>query len=475
MFEVILIINILIALAIIFLERKDTSATLAWIMVLLFIPILGTIFYIVFSQNISRQKIFRLYENEEEMISASLKKQSVAIGEGTFEFENKIAAKWTDLIKLNQSCSHAYFTQDNSIELFIDGKEKMKALFDDIENAKSYVNVQYFIIKKDIVGDAFLKLLIRKAMEGVEVRLLVDALGSRGINKELVRELKESGGQYAEFFPSKFKLFNTKLNYRNHRKIVIIDNEIGYVGGFNIAREYVGLKRKFGYWRDTHLKIRGGSVLDLNARFLLDWRSATREKFNMEEVFMEEQEGSGNIGVQIVSSGPDNTREEIKHGFFKMITSAKKSIYIQTPYFVPDAPILEGLKMAAQSGVEVNVMIPCMPDHMFVYWATYSYVAELMEEGVNVYIYDNGFLHAKVLAVDDEICTVGSTNFDRRSFKLNFEANAFIYDAEFTSKIVDSFKEDIKLSYKLTQELYDQRGSWIKIKEVFSRILSDVL
>lgn len=475
MFEVILIINILIALAIIFLERKDTSATLAWIMVLLFIPILGTIFYIVFSQNISRQKIFRLYENEEEMISASLKKQSVAIGEGTFEFENKIAAKWTDLIKLNQSCSHAYFTQDNSIELFIDGKEKMKALFDDIENAKSYVNVQYFIIKKDIVGDAFLKLLIRKAMEGVEVRLLVDALGSRGINKELVRELKESGGQYAEFFPSKFKLFNTKLNYRNHRKIVIIDNEIGYVGGFNIAREYVGLKRKFGYWRDTHLKIRGGSVLDLNARFLLDWRSATREKFNMEEVFMEEQEGSGNIGVQIVSSGPDNTREEIKHGFFKMITSAKKSIYIQTPYFVPDAPILEGLKMAAQSGVEVNVMIPCMPDHMFVYWATYSYVAELMEEGVNVYIYDNGFLHAKVLAVDDEICTVGSTNFDRRSFKLNFEANAFIYDAEFTSKIVDSFKEDIKLSHKLTQELYDQRGSWIKIKEVFSRILSDVL
>ena len=256
---------------------------------------------------------------------------------------------------------------------------------------------------------------------------------------------------------------------------MIIDNEIGYVGGFNIAREYVGLKRKFGYWRDTHLKIRGGSVLDLNARFLLDWRSATREKFNMEEVFMEEQEGSGNIGVQIVSSGPDNTREEIKHGFFKMITSAKKSIYIQTPYFVPDAPILEGLKMAAQSGVEVNVMIPCMPDHMFVYWATYSYVAELMEEGVNVYIYDNGFLHAKVLAVDDEICTVGSTNFDRRSFKLNFEANAFIYDAEFTSKIVDSFKEDIKLSHKLTQELYDQRGSWIKIKEVFSRILSDVL
>lgn len=475
MLQIIIIINILIALAIIFLERKDPSATLAWIMVLLFIPVLGTIFYIVFSQNISRQKIFRLYENEEQMISTSLTKQKNAITDGSFPFENEAAEKWSDVIKLNQTCAHAYYTQDNDISLITDGKEKMKALFDDIDNARSYVNIQYFIVKKDIVGDAFLKLLIKKAREGVEVRFLVDALGSRNINRDLVKIFKESGGHYAEFFPTHFKLFNTKLNYRNHRKMAIIDDKIGYIGGFNIAREYVGLKRKFGYWRDTHVRIKGGSICDLNARFLLDWRSATKEKINIGEKFFEPIKEYGNMGVQIVSSGPDNDREEIKHGFLKMITSAKKSIYIQTPYFVPDAPILESLKMAAQSGVDVNVMIPCMPDHMFVYWATYSYVAELMEVGANIYIYDNGFLHAKVLAVDDEICTIGSTNFDRRSFKLNFEANAFIYDIGFTKKVVESFRKDTEKSHRLTAQLYENRGAWIKIKEVFSRILSDLL
>ncbi len=472
--EVILIINILIALTIIFLERKDSSATLAWIMLLIFVPILGIIFYIIFSQNVSRQKIFKMYENEENVVASSLKSQNEAMCENSFSFTNDVAEKWVDLIKLNQTCAYAYYTQDSRLELLTDGKEKMKSLFDDIENAKEYVNVQYFIIKKDIIGDTLLKLLIRKAKQGVEVRLLVDALGSRGINKELVNMLVESGGKYAEFFPTKFKLFNTKLNYRNHRKLVVIDNKIGYIGGFNVAREYVGMKRKFGYWRDTHVRLKGSSVFDLNARFLLDWRSATREEIDLTRAFAPTSYNFGNSGVQIVSSGPDNTKEAIKHAFLKMITSAKKSIYIQTPYFVPDAPILESLKMAAQSGVEVNVMIPCMPDHMFVYWATYSFVAELIEVGANVYIYDNGFLHAKVL-VADEVCTIGSTNFDRRSFRLNFEANAFIYDSDFTKKVVESFKEDIGKSHMLTKELYEQRGNIIKIKEVFSRILSDVL
>ncbi len=472
--EVILIINILIALTIIFLERKDSSATLAWIMLLIFVPILGIIFYIVFSQNVSRQKIFKMYENEENVVASSLKAQNEAMCENSFSFTNDVAERWVDLIKLNQTCAYAYYTQDSRLELLTDGKEKMKSLFDDIENAKEYINIQYFIVKKDIIGDTLLKLLIRKAKQGVEVRLLVDALGSRGINKELVNMLVESGGQYAEFFPTKFKLFNTKLNYRNHRKLVVIDNKIGYIGGFNIAREYVGMKRKFGYWRDTHVRVKGSSVFDLNARFLLDWRSATREEVDLTRAFMPISYNFGNSGVQIVSSGPDNTNEAIKHAFLKMITSAKKSIYIQTPYFVPDAPILEPLKMAAQSGVEVNVMIPCMPDHMFVYWATYSFVAELIDVGAKVYIYDNGFLHAKVL-VADEVCTIGSTNFDRRSFRLNFEANAFIYDSDFTKKVVESFKEDIEKSHMLTKELYEQRGVIIKIKEVFSRMLSDVL
>lgn len=469
------VINIIISFIIVFFDRKNPTASLAWIMVLFLVPGVGIILYFAFSQNISRQKIFTMSYNEELLLTTSLKHQNLAIENGEFVFENEAAKKWQDLIRMNQVCSAAYFTQDNQVEFFSDGEEKMRSLFRDIKNAKQCINIEYFIVKHDIVGDNLLEALIEKAEEGVKVRLLVDALGSWRINKKLVEKLITVGGNYAEFFPTKWKFFNTKINYRNHRKLAIIDDDIGYIGGFNIAREYVGLKKKFGYWRDAHVKIRGGSVCDINARFLLDWRSATKEKINMEDVFFEPKNMPGNVGVQIVSSGPDEVLEQIKRGLLKMITSAKKNIYIQTPYFVPDMTILESLKMAAQSGVDVNIMIPCIPDHMFVYWATYSYVSEIMEVGGNVYIYDNGFLHAKTMAVDDEVCTVGSANFDIRSFKLNFEANAFIFDKKFTKEVVDSFKKDIELSHMLTKELYAQRGVCIKIKEAFSRLLSDIL
>lgn len=469
------VINIIISFIIVFFDRKNPTASLAWIMVLFLVPGVGIILYFAFSQNISRQKIFTMSYNEELLLTTSLKHQNLAIEKGEFVFENEAAKKWQDLIRMNQVCSAAYFTQDNQLKFFSDGEEKMRSLFKDIKNAKQCINIEYFIVKHDIVGDNLLEALIEKAEEGVKVRLLVDALGSWRINKKLVEKLISVGGNYAEFFPTKWKFFNTKINYRNHRKLAIIDDDIGYIGGFNIAREYVGLKKKFGYWRDAHVKIRGGSVCDINARFLLDWRSATKEKINMEDVFFEPKNMPGNVGVQIVSSGPDEVLEQIKRGLLKMITSAKKNIYIQTPYFVPDMTILESLKMAAQSGVDVNIMIPCIPDHMFVYWATYSYVSEIMEAGGNVYIYDNGFLHAKTMAVDDEVCTVGSANFDIRSFKLNFEANAFIFDKKFTKEVVDSFKKDIELSHMLTKELYAQRGVWIKIKEAFSRLLSDIL
>lgn len=469
------LINILISFVIVFLDRKDPTATLAWIMVFFLVPGFGILLYFAFSQNISRQKIFTMSYNEELLLTTSLANQNKAIENGEFKFHNKVAQKWNDLIRMNQVYGTAYFTQDNSVTLFTDGIEKMKSLYKDIENAKKSINIEYFIVKHDIVGDNLLERLIKKAEEGLEVRLLVDALGSWRINKNLVKKLIDAGGKYAEFFPTKWKFFNTKINYRNHRKLAILDDEIGYIGGYNIAREYIGLKKKFGYWRDAHIKVKGGSVCDINARFLLDWRSATKEKVNMEDVFFAPEKTSGDVGVQIVSSGPDSVHEEIKIGLLKMITSAKDSIYIQTPYFVPDVTILECLKMAAQSGIDVNIMIPCMPDHMFVYWATYSYVAEIMKAGGKIYIYDNGFLHAKTMAVDDEVCTVGSANFDIRSFKLNFEANAFIFDKEVTCEVVKSFKEDVKLSHMLTEEIYNSRGIWIKIKEAFSRVLSDIL
>lgn len=471
-------INFIIAFAIIFLERKDPTATLAWIMVLFAIPVAGILLYFFFSQNIAKQKVFYLTENEKSLVTASLAKQADKIRKGTYPFKKSEVKTWDDLIELNQNYGRAYFTQNNNIDLFADGNDMFAQLLSDIKEAKESINVMFFILKNDEMGRTLINALTEKAEEGVAVRLLVDALGSRTIGKRFTGKFRDAGGRFATFFPPKFKVLefvNSKLNYRNHRKLVAIDNEIGYIGGFNVAREYIGLKKKFGYWRDTHIRIQGGSVQDINARFLLDWRCASDDVDNIAEIFYEPDEDKGQMGVQIVSCGPDSEDEEVKRAFMKMITSAKNNIYIQTPYFVPDAPILESIKMAAQSGVDVRIMIPCMPDHVFVYWATYSYCGEIIRAGGRVFIYDEGFLHAKTMTADGQVATVGSTNFDVRSFRLNFESNAFVYDSEFAGKMEDMFHEDMKSCHELTKELYDNRSRIIKIKEPIARLLSGIL
>lgn len=469
------IVNFFISLLIIFVERKNPAATLAWIMILFLIPIGGIVLYIFLSQNIARKKIFRLTKDEEWLTTNSLEKQNAEIQNRSFAFTNHESKLWRDLIRLNQIYGRAYFTQDNSVQIITDGTLLFQELLRDIENAKESINVMSFILRNDAVGKAFVDALTEKAKSGVEVRLLVDALGSRVVNHGMMRQYIEAGGKYALFFPAEIKIINRRLNYRNHRKLVIIDDSIGYVGGFNIAKEYLGLKKKFGYWRDTHLRIIGGSVQDMNHRFLMDWRFASKEQMDISNIFFEPPDTAGTTGIQIVACGPDSDRQEVKRAFMKMITSATKNIFIQTPYFVPDQSILESLKMAAQSGVDVRIMIPCKPDHMFVYWATYSFIGEMLKDGVRVYIYENGFLHAKTITVDGEVCSVGSANFDNRSFKLNFEANAFLFDAHVTKELEKIYKEDMKHCRQLTWKEYLARPTKIRIKEAFSRLLSDFL
>lgn len=467
--------NMIIALTIIFLERKNPSASLAWILVLFVLPVLGIFLYLMLSQNISRYKISRLTEIERRVIGEGLELQIQQVEEGTFPYANEEAVKWKHLIKLNQVYGQAFLTQDNDLEIFDDGKKMFHSLMRDIRNAKEYINVEYYIIKDDMVGHRLLDALVQKARQGVEVRLLMDALGCRFINNRRLKDFLDAGGKTAYFFKPRLKYLYLKMNYRNHRKIVVIDGKIGYTGGFNIAREYLGFKRRFGYWRDAHIRICGGAVQDLNARFILDWRFASKEPMELTEVYLEVHKGSGQIPVQIVSSGPDSVREEIKRSMMRMITYAEKSVYLQTPYFIPDPSMLESLKMAAQSGVDVRIMIPCMPDHIFVYWATYSYCGELIKSGARVFIYDRGFLHAKTLVVDGEVATIGSANFDRRSFRLNFESNAFVYDKAFASHMEELFLSDMERGHELTIQEYKKRSLMIKFKEAISRLLSDIL
>jgi cardiolipin synthase len=472
---ILFVIDFFLAITVIFIERKTPAAALAWVMVIFLVPVVGIFLYIMISQNIAKQKIYRLTKRDKEIIEARLSAQKEAIRNDRFDYVSPEESTWKDLIVLNQNYAQAHLSQNNRATIFTDGIHLFDSLLEDIAEAKESINIQYFIVKNDITGRRLITALTAKAREGVRVRFLFDALGSRRISATKLAEFTEAGGTYALFFKPKFRYLNMKLNYRNHRKIVVIDGRVGYLGGFNIGNEYIDQKKKFGHWRDTHLRLTGGSVADLNARFVLDWRTASGEDIPLEAAFETQPESAGKTAVQIVSSGPNSVKEEVKHAYLRMISQATKNIYIQTPYFVPDLSLFEALQNAALAGVDVRIMIPHMPDHVFVYWATYYYCGLLLNAGVRVFIYDEGFLHAKTMCVDGQVCSVGSANFDIRSFRLNFETNAFLYDEDEAYKLQAIFEQDMADSTELTRQLYAKRSLWIKFKEGTSRLLSDLL
>jgi len=473
--SIVLVLNIMLAIFVVFLERRDIGTTWAWLLVLLFIPLVGFVVYLLFAQNLSRWKLFKWKDFGKSKTSKLSEEQNQLLLEGRFRVTNQTAAVHMDLIHLHAFNNHAIYTEDNEVDLITEGREKFDRLLQDIREAKEHIHVQYYIIRKDSLGKKLLAALTEKARSGVRVKILYDAMGSRTVSARFFRAFCEAGGEVAAFFPSRFRLINLRLNYRNHRKMVIIDGKIGYTGGFNVGDEYLGLDKKFGYWRDTHLRIRGTVVFALQTRFILDWNQASNHDFTYDPWFFPKAESTGSIGMQIVTSGPDSEMENIKIGYIKMIMSARKSVSIQTPYFIPDASLLDALRIACMSGVEVNLMIPNKPDHPFVYWATLSHVGELLKTGANVYIYNKGFIHAKTIVVDEEISSVGTANIDVRSFKLNFEVNAFLYDKAFASRLTRIFEQDMRDCQLLTLELYRQRSRWIRIKESVSRLLSPIL
>lgn len=474
-YSFIYVINFFFALIIIFLERKNSSATLAWLLLLLFAPVLGFIFYIMFSQNLTRRKMFKFKVTESRVQDKLINKQLRAIDENNLLGPKEIFSDYKSIIRMNLLNNSAYFSQDNEVQIFSDGYDKFHDLFTEIEKARDHIHIMYYIFRKDALGEKILEALKKKSEEGVQVRLLIDSIGSRELDEKYLDTFTNDNFKYAYFFKTKLKLINLKLNYRNHRKIVVVDGVIGYLGGFNLGNEYLGDNDQIGYWRDTHLKIRGTGVHTMQIRFLLDWRKASKEDLTISKWFLPEPSIIGNTGIQIVSSGPDSKQEQIKQGFIKMINLAKKSIQIQTPYFIPDDSILEALKIAISSGVEVKLMIPNKPDHPLVYWATYSYAGELLRAGGRVYTYEQGFLHAKTIVVDEKISSVGTANFDIRSFKLNFEVNAFIYSEEISKSLSNDFNNDTILSYELTKDAYYDRPTFIKIKEAIARLFSPIL
>ncbi|MDF2886682.1 MAG: phospholipase D/Transphosphatidylase [Lacrimispora sp.] len=487
--EHLIYINLILSVMIVFFQRRDPKAVWTWLLALYFIPVFGFLFYLILGQDMRKGKMFRVKEVEDRM-RYSARNQEEFLKSHDIGLDSSLARDYSDLVVYNLETSGSVLTVDNTVVIFTDGEKKFQDLREELSRATHFIHLQYYIIKNDELFDSIIPILTERAKAGVEVRILCDGMGGRFMRKSKWEKLKESGVKVGIFFPPVLGRLHLRINYRNHRKIVVIDNRIGYVGGFNIGREYISKDPKFGYWRDTHLKLQGGSVLSLQIRFALDWNYAVGENlFKNMTYFCEGEDGTcldnlgvvdlnqteRKLGIQIIASGPDARSRQIRDNYIRLFSKAKDHIYIQTPYFVPDDAVLSALKVAARSGVDVRLMIPCKPDHPFVYWATYSYVGDLISEGAKCYTYENGFLHSKGVMTDGKVSSYGTANMDIRSFELNFEVNAVIYDEETTRELEALFLEDLKVCREITQERYEARSIFIRIKEQGSRLLSPLL
>ncbi|ABJ68324.1 cardiolipin synthase [Pediococcus pentosaceus] len=466
------LINIIIALTIALMEKRDISAAWAWLFVMLLLPGIGFIIYLFFGWKLNQRQIFDLKAQKRLGISdmAEYQKRNPK-NKPTLDtnLEN-------DLVQMFLNTDNAILTTKNDLKIFTDGHEKFNSLFEDLKKAKHHINIEYFTIYDDQLGKKLRKILVQKAREGVQVRVLYDLFGSKGSKQKFFKELIQAGGEVTPFMKSKLGYYSFRINFRNHRKIVVIDGSVGYIGGFNIGDQYLGRNKRFGNWRDTHLRLEGSVVLQLQSRFFMDWNaSAKRQKVQFSLDYFPQSNVQNNIPMQIVSSGPENDVQKIKQGYIKMIMGAKHSIWIETPYFIPDDALMEALLIAIRSGIEVRIVIPQMPDHPFVYRATEYYVQQLLKAGARIYSYQNGFMHAKTIVVDNMITSVGSANWDIRSFKLNFEANAFMYDPKVAEQIIATIKNDLKDARELDEEYFKQQSSWKKFRQLASRLISPIL
>ena len=476
-----LIINTAGAIITVFHRPRNIPATLAWLLVLVMLPGVGFLVYAFLGRGIAEDNIFALSHQDHiglaqlrDFIIADLKNLQRPT------HENDTTEKARGLIEYFDRTEDAPMTHHNSVRLFTDGEEKFKYLFTDLKIAQKFIHIEYYSFINDEIGNEFLDLLVKKAKQGVQVRLIFDPWGSAGANKKWFAPLTEAGGEVIPFITSRDLIRKTRLNYHLHRKIVIIDGKIGWTGGFNVGDQYLGRSKKFGYWRDTHIRIVGTSVLALQERFLMDW-NASIERYDQRITFKNEyfpkpsKIAVGETPIQIVSDGPDSSEDILKGGMMKMLLTAKKSVWMQTPYLVPDDSMLSALTVAARSGIDVRIMIPCMPDHPFIYRATQYYANLLTGFGIKIYVYNNGFMHAKTAICDNAYCFVGSMNQDYRSYALNFECNAYIYDSAVSQQLTQDFEADMEKSTLLTPEIIHDQSHWLHFKQYFSRLLSPIL
>ena len=470
------IVNAIVSISVIILERRRPEKTIAWLMVFVIFPPLGLFLYIFLGRNWKKHKLN----------SGKLRYHNDYLNYQLLQSKN---LKYTTLMQLIQNNGGSPIFENNSVKIFNNGEDKFKALKEEIKQAKHHIHMEYYIVKNDDIGNEIKNLLIQKSKEGVKVKFIIDKVGSSHLKKEFTDELKENGIDvvfYSYFLAPLLKQINTQINFRNHRKIVIIDGRVGFIGGMNIGDEYLS-KGKLGFWRDAHIMIKGDCVLGLQSVFIDDFymikkadKKEVKDFDNMKikelDKYFPDEPSSDGKSMQLMKSGPNSPNPSIMQGVVKMLSLAKDHIYIVTPYFIPTESIMSELKVAVLSGVDVRIIFPGKYDHFYVYHASRTYLAELVKGGIKVYFYkQDSFIHSKVITIDGEIASVGTANMDIRSYELNYEINAVIYDDKVTKEFERLFFHDLKESKIATIEDFDNTPIHMKFMEGVARLFSNLL
>nr|WP_321450239.1 cardiolipin synthase [uncultured Carboxylicivirga sp.] len=455
-------------------ENRSPLKAISWILVLLLLPGLGIVFYIFFGQNLRKEKIIaRKGLKNHDLLTDLAHSQSYKLAEGEMNDYPELS-KNKKLVQLLLNNSSSILTIGNRVKVLNNGTATFDAILKAMRNAKKFIHLEFYIFDQDQIGNEILQILREKAKEGVEVRFLVDDVGSWELKKPFFERLKADGIEAYSFLQVRFPTFTAKVNYRNHRKIVVVDGEIGFVGGHNVANRYIEGSPEYGIWRDMHLQIQGDAVNALQAVFLIDWFFVSQTDI-AEQFYFPAKEPIGDKVMQIVASGPDTDWPAIMMGLYQAISMAQKYVYITTPYFMPTESVLLALKAAALGGVDVRILIPEKSDAYFTALCTKSYLKEMLESEVKFYYYQPGFLHSKMMVVDDELCIIGTANMDFRSFEQNFEVNAFIYNEETAKEVKAYFMNDLEDARKVVLDEWLQRPLWQKTKESFARLFSPLL
>ncbi|AQP53129.1 cardiolipin synthase [Vagococcus penaei] len=471
------LLNFIFAFYLVFYREKDTSVTWAWLLCFIMVPVVGFLLYIFFGYGLKGE----VFEDVRNQLNQEFKALDLPENRQHDLYNNRASAHDNQLlVNFLDDLTDFPLTHYNSFDLYTDGKKKFDALKADLEAATETIHIEYYAFVTDELGMSIVDILTRKAREGVAVKLLYDALGSKGTDVKKLKPLRDAGGEVTIFITSQRSLKYFRANYHDHHKLVIIDSKIGYIGGFNVSDQYAGTTRKFGYWRDTHVRLYGPIVSLMQLKFLTNWNVSVpkerRVQLTRNLLFVDQSlELSEGVDMQLISSSPDSNRQEIKLTFIKMIFAAKKRIWIQTPYLIPDDSVIDALRIAQKSGIDIKIMIPNKPDHPFIFRVTQFYAEVLIKENVDIFSYQGGFLHSKVMIIDDDISIVGSANQDIRSYKLNFEASIVSFSKELNHELSQAFDKDLLISDQWTQQTFDQMSVWLKFKQKVSRLVSPIM